>query len=155
MVVLQKADPKKDAWQLCAMEARVFPTADCFEVETWNEFENFFIMRADMKAGLAVFSPNLKPGSSFMADDLDPGAVWLVSILVLPELQRQGIGKEALRQAIEWAKSIGFSRFHSNFRVSNEASRRLHAACGFAEVGIRPEYYSDPVEDSQVVRLQL
>jgi len=40
-------------------------------------------------------------------------------------------------------------------REANEVARRMYATDGFTVVGVRKQYYTEPVEDAIVMRLDL
>ena len=57
------------------------------------------------------------------------------SIYVHPECQRQGVGKALLEHLCEKAQEFGFRQMVGVIGGAEEASIRLHASCGFREVG--------------------
>jgi phosphinothricin acetyltransferase len=61
------------------------------------------------------------------------------SVYVRRDLARHGVGRVLLNELIERARSSGFHSMMARIEASGEASRRLHAACGFREVGIEQE----------------
>ncbi len=66
----------------------------------------------------------------------------ILSVGVIPEWQRQGVGArlvEALRRA---AHRAGASRMFLDVAVSNAAARQLYSRAGFIEIGRRQSYYT-------------
>ena len=61
------------------------------------------------------------------------------SVYVRRDLARHGVGRVLLEELIERARSSGFHSMMARIEASGEASRGLHAACGFREVGIERE----------------
>ena len=57
------------------------------------------------------------------------------SIYVHPEWQGQGVGKALLEHLCEKAQESGFRQMVGVIGGAEEASIRLHASCGFREVG--------------------
>ena len=57
------------------------------------------------------------------------------SIYVHPEWQGQGVGKALLEHLCEKAQEFGFRQMVGVIGGAEEASVRLHASCGFREVG--------------------
>ena len=57
------------------------------------------------------------------------------SVYVHPECQRQGVGKALLEHLCEKAQEFGFRQMIGVIGGAEEASIRLHASCGFHEVG--------------------
>ncbi|MEF2276886.1 arsinothricin resistance N-acetyltransferase ArsN1 family A [Deinococcus sp. YIM 134068] len=58
------------------------------------------------------------------------------SVYVAREVRGQGHGEAALRALMDAARTAGLHKLTSRVFVENAASRRLHARCGFREVGI-------------------
>lgn len=149
-ITLQKADVKSEAAELVAMDTEIFST-DRFT--DWSDYTVSWIVKDGEKAGSVAFVPHMTIGPSWDIDAKSPGTLWLVSIGIRPKFQGKGIGTAAMALAIENAMTERFNRMTSNFRISNEASRRLHAKCGFKPVKIVPDYYLDPMEDAEVVEI--
>ena len=61
------------------------------------------------------------------------------SVYVRRDLGRQGVGRLLLESVVELARSSGFHSVMARIEASGEASRALHAACGFELVGIEKE----------------
>jgi ribosomal-protein-alanine N-acetyltransferase len=76
----------------------------------------------------------------------------LVSIAVLPEHRRGGLGHELLK---ELEKECAAGRIESVFlevRISNEAAIGLYENNGFDRIGVRKAYYNDTGEDAILMR---
>lgn len=76
-----------------------------------------------------------------MGDEME-----ILNLAVDANTHRQGIGRELLQQAISWAAESHTIRVFLEVRSSNTAARRFYQANGFAQTGVRPNYYSNPVE---------
>ena len=61
------------------------------------------------------------------------------SVYVRRDLARHGVGRILLEELIDRARSSGFHSMMARIEASGEASRGLHAACGFREVGVERE----------------
>lgn len=57
-------------------------------------------------------------------------------VYVAREARGQGHGEAALRGLMDAARRAGLHKLTSRIFVENAASRRLHARCGFREVGV-------------------
>ena len=82
----------------------------------------------------------------------------LLNLTVAPPLQRRGHGRALLMALTDWARQRGDTALWLEVRQSNAAGRALYAAAGFAEVGLRRNYYPDrhqQREDAVVMRLSL
>lgn len=79
----------------------------------------------------------------------------LANIAVDRQGQGRGIGRSLLASAMTEARGQGCSDMWLEVRESNAAARAMYASAGFAEVGRRARYYSKPVEDAIVMRVEL
>ena len=85
------------------------------------------------------------------------GEAHLLNLTVAPEWQRRGIGAELTAFLARVARDYGAGRIFLEVRPSNSAARALYARAGFAEIGVRREYYPAPSgrEDAVVMELRL
>lgn len=93
--------------------------------------------------------------AGFLVAALIPPSAELESIAVAPRFQRLGLARQLLRRLLHDIRSRHCSEVLLEVRPSNQASLALYASLGFLETGRRPAYYSDPVEDAVVMRLDL
>lgn len=82
-------------------------------------------------------------------------AFWLVAdqahinnLAVRPELRGRGLGTQLLDSVVNEARHLGAASLTLEVRRSNVAAQRLYAKSGFQEVGVRTNYYAQPVEDA-------
>jgi ribosomal-protein-alanine N-acetyltransferase len=66
----------------------------------------------------------------------------IVTLAVLPERRRQGLGFALMRRAESEARGRGAGRLFLEVAEDNFAARKLYADLGFATVGKRPAYYA-------------
>ena len=85
-------------------------------------------------------------------------AFWLIvdeihinNVAIRPALRGQGIGSHLMQRIFEEARRLGARRATLEVRRSNEAARLLYEHFGFAVAGVRPSYYTKPVEDALVL----
>jgi len=83
---------------------------------------------------------------------------WLVfdelhihTVAVRPEWRRRGIARTLMDGVLLAAAREGATRATLEVRQSNEAARALYAGMGFGERGVRPKYYTRPVEDALIL----
>jgi ribosomal-protein-alanine N-acetyltransferase len=69
------------------------------------------------------------------------GEAHLLNLSVAREWQRRGIGADFTRFLVTLARRHGARSMFLEVRPSNTAARALYAAHGFAEVGLRQDYY--------------
>lgn len=82
-------------------------------------------------------------GMWIMADEAH-----ITNIAVRKCCQRQGIGELLLVSVIHLAVELKTNIVTLEVRISNLAARNLYRKYGFAEVGVRPAYYTDNREDA-------
>ena len=75
----------------------------------------------------------------------------ITNIATAPAFRRKGCAKLLLTELIALAKSLGIAAMTLEVRVSNEPAQRLYEACGFAGVGVRPNYYPDNREGALIM----
>ncbi len=75
----------------------------------------------------------------------------VVTVAVVPEERRRGLGRVLVHGLIGVAIDHGMSLATLEVRVSNEAARALYREYGFYEVGTRKRYYSDNHEDAVIM----
>lgn len=66
----------------------------------------------------------------------------IVTLAVLPERRRQGLGFALMKRAESEARGRGARRMFLEVAEDNFAARKLYADLGFATVGKRPAYYA-------------
>ncbi len=85
------------------------------------------------------------------------GEAHLLNLSVAAECQRQGLGAEFTRFFVKLARDYGADKVYLEVRPSNAAARALYACHGFAEIGVRRDYYpaGDGREDAVVMAREL
>jgi ribosomal-protein-alanine N-acetyltransferase len=73
------------------------------------------------------------------------------TLAVRIEERRRGLATRLLRFLFAEAAAAGLTRATLEVRRSNEAALRLYERLGFEVRGIRPNYYSQPVEDALIL----
>ena len=81
----------------------------------------------------------------------------LLNLSVAPAWQRKGIGTELTRFFLKLARDYGAEKIYLEVRPSNTPARALYKTHGFAEVGLRRDYYPSGSgrEDAVVMELEL
>jgi ribosomal-protein-alanine N-acetyltransferase len=85
------------------------------------------------------------------------GEAHLLNICIAPEWQRQGYGRLLLDHFLELARERGAGQMFLEVRLSNRIALALYRKRGFAEVGMRKNYYPGPQgrEDALILALDL
>jgi ribosomal-protein-alanine N-acetyltransferase len=81
--------------------------------------------------------------ATYVADEGELG-----NIAVIPHAQGHGIGRALLAAALREGWTRGAANVYLEVRASNAGALRLYERAGFAELGRRHSYYTDPVEDA-------
>lgn len=119
----------------------------------WEESTFRGLMRRPSAALLVAETDDELTGYSVMWFAADEGE--LGDIAVVPERRGEGIGRKLLRESISVAASRGTRSLYLEVRESNGAARRLYEKVGFSVVGVRKQYYTEPVEDAIVMKLDV
>ena len=75
----------------------------------------------------------------------------VVTVAVLPEARRKGLGRALVHGLVVVAQEHGMALATLEVRQSNEAARELYRRYGFYEVGARKGYYADNHEDALIM----
>ena len=119
----------------------------------WEESTFRGLMRRPSAALLVAENDDELTGYSVMWFAADEGE--LGDIAVVPERRGEGIGRMLLRESISVAASRGTRSLYLEVRESNDVARRLYEKVGFSVVGVRKQYYTEPVEDAIVMKLDV
>lgn len=79
----------------------------------------------------------------------------LTNIAVLPNARNTGVAKLLISTLKLEALKKGVSRIVLEVRVSNESARHVYKQFGFDELGIRKNFYEQPVEDAMIMSCTL
>ena len=91
----------------------------------------------------------------FAVASLLPPQAELETIAVAAESQRQGLGQLFFRALAAELKAAGAHELLLEVRASNRPAGAFYRALGFVQIGLRPSYYADPIEDAVLMRLPL
>ncbi len=81
------------------------------------------------------------------------GEADLLRIAVSPQQRRRGLGRDLVEAAVKDARARGCTAMTLEVRASNKAAIGLYKSLGFEQNGLRKNYYSSPVEDSVLMKL--
>jgi ribosomal-protein-alanine N-acetyltransferase len=88
---------------------------------------------------------------AYCASRLLVDEVHIMNLLVHNVARRAGLGRFLLERAVARARRAGARLTLLEVREGNAGARALYRACGFAEIGRRRRYYTNPVEDALVL----
>ena len=86
-------------------------------------------------------------GSQTVLDETD-----MMNIAVSPAHRRKGVGKGLMEALVEALKEKGSRCLTLEVRASNEGAIALYQNMGFAQIGLRKNYYRNPREDALILR---
>lgn len=78
----------------------------------------------------------------------------LMDVAVEPAYRRLGVARRLVSHALAFGAARGARRALLEVRISNKAAQGLYARFAFRETGIRPKYYTNPVEDARLLELE-
>ena len=79
----------------------------------------------------------------------------IYNIGVGPAFQGRGIGSMLLRHFIKKSKERGVDRIWLDVRVRNSGAIKFYSDHGFLAAGRRKAFYTDPVDDAEIMCLRL
>jgi ribosomal-protein-alanine N-acetyltransferase len=107
------------------------------------------LARAGEQKGIALVAEGPQSGvAGFIVGGLIPPEAEIESVVVRPDLQRQGLARRLFTAFSAEARRLGSSLILLEVRPSNAAARAFYQSLGFTETARRPSYYADPVEDA-------
>ena len=111
----------------------------CFPDDPWDAGALERILALSGGFGYLAWQAD-SPTAFILARDLG-GEVEILSLGVLPEWRRQGVGRALLQSMIDEAGRRRTGSIVLEVATENETARLLYAALGFVQVGRRPRYY--------------
>jgi len=115
--------------------------AQCF-AKGWSalEFESFF-ERAGVFAAIAYGRDQQPVG--FVLCWIIEDMCDLLSVGVVPDYRREGVGLMLVEYAVHTARDLGAKRIMLEVNIRNEAAIAMYEELGFTRDGLRKSYYSN------------
>ena len=79
----------------------------------------------------------------------------ILNVATDPEMRRLGIAKKMIKHLSGYGAECGVENILLEVRESNTPARTLYDALGFKAVGVRKNYYKNPVENAILMDLRL
>ena len=76
----------------------------------------------------------------------------MMNIAVHPDFRRRGIAERLVEKLVEELKAAKGENLTLEVRASNTPAISLYEKLGFAQVGLRKNYYHNPKEDALILR---
>ena len=83
----------------------------------------------------------------YMGLQIFSGEGYVTNVAVLPEYRGQGIAQALIKEQMK--NDMSFITLE--VRESNAPAINLYTKMGFVNVGIRPDFYSDPIENAIIM----
>ena len=104
-----------------------------------------------------AFQFTARPGGSktivaFICGRLVSGEAEIFKLTVAAAYRRQGLGAALLGHVLQYLRQQAAVVCFLELRQSNAGARRLYEKHGFAQLGIRKGYYSEPLEDAVIMQ---
>jgi ribosomal-protein-alanine N-acetyltransferase len=103
---------------------------------------------AALCAGAGVFACTDPAGRGLALGRVAAGEAELLTLAVLPEARRRGIGQTLLAAFTEGARARGAQMGFLEVAATNAPARALYARAGWVEAGRRRGYYAAPGEEA-------
>lgn len=87
---------------------------------------------------------------SYVLDTID-----ILSIVIKKDYQKKGFGSILLEYVIEFSKNNDVSSILLEVRSSNLPAIKLYEKYNFEKINTRKNYYSNPVEDALIYKLDI
>lgn len=143
-VVIERLASPADLDGVLAIEAASFNNPTTRE---WYEGE---LKRPDV-CFIYLLRTTDQPVGGFCAFWRVAEQIHINNLAIRPELRGQGLGSRLLHAVIAEARRLGASRATLEVRRSNVQAIRLYQRAGFSQAGVRPNYYTQPIEDALVL----
>jgi ribosomal-protein-alanine N-acetyltransferase len=143
-VTIERLDPEADLGPIIGIERASFSvpwTEDMFRGELQNSQVSSIWILKDAGGRVVAFCCVW-----FVVDELH-----INNLAVTPDCRGQGLATELLRRVMAEAAVRGAERVTLEVRRSNLAAVNLYQKLDFLVAGVRPAYYSEPVEDALVL----
>lgn len=83
------------------------------------------------------------------------GNVHINTFNVHPDMRRKGTGTALLRELVRRAQRLSAEEITLEVRAGNRPAVALYEAFGFVSVGVRKNFYREPVEDAKILKKEL
>ena len=134
-----RAMTRNDCEQVAAIEAASFSMPWSLKAFTDTvEKENFRYFVAEEAGEILGYC-----GFLFVLDEAE-----IPNVCVKATARNQGIGKQMMNVLVSEAAKLGIATLFLEVRESNTAARKLYESLGFAEDGLRKNFYEQPVENA-------
>ncbi len=122
---------------LAELHARAFPPH-----QAWDA--SFIARILDLPGNMGLLAEAPEGPAGFILHSLAADEGEILTVAVLPEMRRRGIGRRLLSGAMAELGMRGARRVFLDVDAENRAAVALYERAGFARVGLRKGYYKQP-----------
>ena len=129
--------------QVAAIEAISFsePWSEHAYMEICEKEEYFYLVAVD-ETGKALGMCGLLIG---------PFEAEVMNVAVHPDHRGHGIAMKLMQALLKEGEKRGVKEFTLEVRTGNASAIHVYETCGFVGEGIRPKFYTKPVEDALIM----
>lgn len=122
---------------------------ECFS-DPWSEQS----VAGELSNPLALWLVCVEAGAvlGYVGSQTVLGETDMMNVAVSPQARRRGIGEGLILALIARLQQQGSRCLSLEVRASNAPAIALYKKLGFAQVGVRPNYYRHPKEDGLILR---
>ena len=134
-----KKDQQQYISEIAALESDIFP-------DPWSEKSIRDTLENPQARIWAIISKPQLLGNVIFYYVLDEGEI--ARIATSPQHRRQGLAVRLLEKMRAFSYEQNITRWLLDVRISNETAIHFYKAAGFAEDGVRKNFYANPPEDA-------
>ena len=134
-----KKDQQQYISEIAALESDIFP-------DPWSEKSIRDTLENPQARIWAIISKPQLLGYVIFYYVLDEGEI--ARIATSPQHRRQGLAVRLLEKMRAFSYEQNITRWLLDVRISNETAIHFYKAAGFAEDGVRKNFYANPPEDA-------
>ena len=132
-----------DCEEAGSLEKRVFGS------DAWNANDYRESIALDYILYLAVHEEDKLIGVCGIRNMCGDGNI--TNVCVDPAYRRKGVATGMLKELIQRSRMMGVKDYTLEVRESNESAIKLYEKLGFKSEGIRPNFYSHPIENALIM----
>ena len=122
----------------------------CFGSAAWSEKS----IASELKNELSYWLVAVDDGRvlGYVGSQTVLGETDMMNVAVHPDCRKQGIGQTLVNALVDGLKEKESRCLTLEVRASNAPARALYEKLGFAQMGLRKNYYRNPKEDALILR---
>lgn len=114
-----------------------------------NQFAHFLVAKQAVQEGSST-----SPIIGYLCFWIVFEEVRFMNLAVIESMRRRGVARSLVVTALQAGLSQSAVRAVLEVRSANEPAQALYRRLGFQRVGVRPKYYTNPLEDAVLMELE-